>query len=121
MPDENEPTEITPVAAAFIEAIAFNFECEPWQEYAACKNMGPDVFFPGRGKSRKLAKATCARCPVQSECSDYADRSFTEHGIWGGITRKRGDAPKRGHRVVHLPSTQPDIEAERGTTEAVGD
>jgi WhiB family transcriptional regulator, redox-sensing transcriptional regulator len=60
----------------------------PWMAQAACRGMPIRLFFLDRGDSTKEAKATCARCPVQSECLDYAlevgEKNMT--GIWGGTS-----------------------------------
>lgn len=70
------------------------FQSEPWREFARCADPEVDtaLFFPVRGASQKEAKAICARCPVQVECDDYADRSNSTYGIWGGKIRRRGKA-----------------------------
>jgi WhiB family redox-sensing transcriptional regulator len=39
-----------------------------------------------RAKREKLAKAICARCPVQPQCLAYALRVDETLGIWGGYT-----------------------------------
>jgi len=51
---------------------------------AACQNKSPKLFFPERGQSTRPAKKICAKCPVSCECADYANRTQTEYGIWGG-------------------------------------
>lgn len=68
-------------------------EREPgdWRERAACLTADPDLFFPisdsGTGvKQEEKAKAVCARCPVQSECLAFAQRTAETDGIWGGQT-----------------------------------
>lgn len=65
-------------------------------ELAQCKIEGVPTkeFFPIRGTSQKTARACCARCQVAEECRDYADRSGTEWGIWGGEIRRRGPWPE---------------------------
>lgn len=75
----------------------FLFSNEDWMEDAECRRIGMplDVFFLKRGGSTKLAQETCAVCPVKIQCLEYADRSHTEHGIWGGVTRKRGGSPRK--------------------------
>jgi WhiB family redox-sensing transcriptional regulator len=57
-------------------------------KYAACKNQGIEKFFPGRGKSSVIKKAIniCNFCPVQYECFEYAMKTQTEDGVWGGST-----------------------------------
>lgn len=60
---------------------------------AACKGMNPNIFFWGApkwstnhtGADRTQAKAVCARCPVRSECLDYAIDNNISDGTWGGV------------------------------------
>lgn len=64
-----------------------------WMARAACRGMPIELFFPERGASTKEAKATCAGCPVQTDCLDYAleigERNIT--GVWGGTSgREKG-------------------------------
>jgi WhiB family transcriptional regulator, redox-sensing transcriptional regulator len=68
----------------------FFAEPQDWTRLAACRGLDPAIFFPDQGESAAKAKAICARCPVQIECSEYADRTRTDHGVWGGRTRGRG-------------------------------
>lgn len=61
-----------------------------WREYAACKGMDTDMFFPERGDNKSLvreARKVCSNCDVRKHCLDYAltipdDR----YGIFGGFT-----------------------------------
>ena len=53
-----------------------------WMAYAACRGVGVDLFFPGRGESTRSARAYCARCAVVDECADYAAANH-EVGVWG--------------------------------------
>ncbi len=70
------------------------FQDEPWRDQAKCAEPGSDVelddFFPVRGASQKKAKAICLKCPVKVECDNYATRSNSTYGIWGGRIRHRG-------------------------------
>jgi WhiB family transcriptional regulator, redox-sensing transcriptional regulator len=63
-----------------------------WQVGAICAELPEDeadaIFFPERGGSSKAAKAICARCPVRSECLDYALVSKEPFGIWGGTSER---------------------------------
>ena len=36
----------------------------------------------------KRSRSVCARCPVASECLDYALDLGTKVGIWGGLTER---------------------------------
>ena len=82
--------EFDDAADALEELLFFLVTPEPWIDWAACKNMGLEDFFPNRGQSTKAAKACCAQCPVGQECDEYADRTHTQYGVWNGRTRKRG-------------------------------
>lgn len=48
------------------------------------------MFFPQRGQSHRPGKAVCFSCPVKTDCEDYAQRTGSEHGLWGGRMRQRG-------------------------------
>lgn len=72
------------------------FEQLRWQDYAACLNVDPEIFFPERGGSSVRAKEVCngrpespgrpARlpCPVRAMCQRYALENHEQFGIWGG-------------------------------------
>jgi len=62
-----------------------------WSERAACHDAPPDLFFPvsdlGAAEDQiNEAKRICARCPVRTECLQYALRRGEATGIWGGTT-----------------------------------
>jgi WhiB family redox-sensing transcriptional regulator len=61
-----------------------------WQTRAACRGMGPDVFFrpAGDNAGTQAAKQICAGCPVQAECLDFAIGNVEQHGVWGGTTER---------------------------------
>lgn len=76
---------------------SFLLQEEDWKQEAACRGLGPGLFFPNRGASQKAAKEICASCPVKVPCEDYAQTTESEYGIWGGKIRKRGtpkESPK---------------------------
>lgn len=59
-----------------------------WMSEAACRGLGPDLFFPeqGDGNTSVQAKIVCRGCPVQEECLNFALDYNVEHGVWGGET-----------------------------------
>ncbi|RCW46115.1 transcription factor WhiB [Halopolyspora algeriensis] len=64
-----------------------------WRHRAACRDEDPELFFPisdmGPGaRQAEQAKAVCARCPVRSECLNYALNNGLNHGIFGGMTER---------------------------------
>ncbi len=66
---------------------------QSWRHAAACRAMGPELFFPpdgpeGREWDPEPARAVCERCPVRGDCLDWAVASGQSHGVWGGATEK---------------------------------
>ena len=62
--------------------------CDPhWRDGALCAEIGPAIFFPGKGGSDKQAKAVCAACPSKGPCLEFALDHDEEFGIFGGLTR----------------------------------
>ena len=67
-----------------------------WMSRAACRGQDTNAFFPARGRSNATAKATCAACPVQSECLDYAlALGDAPHGIFAGLVPAERRATRR--------------------------
>lgn len=52
-----------------------------WMTDAACREVGTDLFFPGRGESAAYAKEVCSRCTVRDECLSWA----LEHEVDDGL------------------------------------
>lgn len=63
---------------------------------ADCRNADPNVFFPDKDEDtpeeydtkERVALDMCRRCPVKQECLDFAIRTKTVYGIFGGKTAK---------------------------------
>lgn len=86
-----EPWQESPSLVAVLDAKKlFLYEDEPWKDRARCKDEDKALFFPHRGQSQTRAKQLCAMCPVRRECEEYATRSNSTYGIWGGKIRHRG-------------------------------
>jgi WhiB family redox-sensing transcriptional regulator len=69
-----------------------------WRNYAACRNVDPDLFFPLGTVGASLpqieqAKRVCATCPVSTACLRWALDSG-DAGVWGGTTEEE----RRRHR-----------------------
>jgi WhiB family transcriptional regulator, redox-sensing transcriptional regulator len=69
-----------------------------WRNYAACRDVDPDLFFPLGTVGASLpqieqAKQVCGTCPVAKACLRWALDSG-DAGVWGGTT----DEERRGHR-----------------------
>lgn len=91
-----------------------------WMEDSVCAQMcrddqiKPDDFFPeGRFNPNSpeyhahiaSLRAICSQCSVMLLCREYADRTDSRHGFWGGETSgERHDRrfPSRRQRVSRL-------------------
>ena len=66
---------------------------ESWKDGAACRGEDPELFYPALEDGRQLynqrvrdALQICVDCAVVDECLDYALKTDTQHGVWGGMT-----------------------------------
>lgn len=59
-----------------------------WQDFANCRGADPDLFFPERGASTRVAKTICRECSVLAECLEFAIVSSEKFGIWGGMSER---------------------------------
>jgi WhiB family redox-sensing transcriptional regulator len=71
-----------------------------WRNHAACRDEDPELFFPVGTSGPALlqiaeAKAVCRRCPVSSECLNWALASGQDAGVWGGLSEDDRRALKR--------------------------
>lgn len=72
-----------------------------WDD-ALCNQSDPETFFTdGEAATQKKAKAAaaiCKKCPIESECLEYALEHEIHWGVWGGLTaRQRRALLKKGN------------------------
>jgi WhiB family transcriptional regulator, redox-sensing transcriptional regulator len=60
-----------------------------WHRRAACRGMGPAMFFPGKGHMPTQAIAVCSVCTVVVECRAAVGVDPETPGVWGGTTVKQ--------------------------------
>lgn len=60
----------------------------PWRQRAACRGLGPDIFYPITDDEAEEAKAVCAVCPVHQACLEHALAQREREGVWGGTTER---------------------------------
>ena len=70
-----------------------------WRNYAACRDVDPDLFFPLGTSGASLlqieeAKQICRTCPVSAPCLRWALDSG-DAGVWGGTTEEERRALQR--------------------------
>ena len=69
---------------------------QSWPDRAACKGQDTEKWFPvGSGDPDPHAKATCAGCPVRTECLEYALSVPVKEGVWGGLTEDERHSERR--------------------------
>jgi WhiB family redox-sensing transcriptional regulator len=71
-----------------------------WRHRAACRDEDPELFFPVGTSGPALlqiaeAKIACRRCPVSTECLNWALASGQDAGVWGGMSEDERRALKR--------------------------
>lgn len=81
-----------------LEALVYfvlNVDRPEWQEFAACRGLGPELFFVEKGDEAHLqlkkAREICATCPVFDQCLTFA-LSFQYKslpGIWAGTSENQ--------------------------------
>ena len=68
---------------------------------ALCAQTDPELFFPEKGGSVKLAKQICEACPVKSDCLLEALSKGYRDGIWGGLApRERAQLARAGNSPI---------------------
>jgi WhiB family transcriptional regulator, redox-sensing transcriptional regulator len=76
-----------------------------WRNYAACRDVDPELFFPIGNTGPALlqideAKQVCGRCKVAEACLQWALESGQDSGVWGGLSEdERRALKRRGARV----------------------
>jgi len=67
-----------------------------WMDDGVCAETDPEAFFPEKGGSVAAARRVCARCPVRTECLEYALGHNLQHGIWGGMPEGERRRSRKG-------------------------
>ena len=67
-----------------------------WESDAICRQVDPELWFPGEGDNPRDAKRICARCPVRDACLEYALAHDERFGVWGGLSGRERRALSRG-------------------------
>lgn len=71
-----------------------------WRHESACRWIDPDLFWP-QGESAPArrqaeeAKAVCAKCPVRTQCLEWAVETRQDFGVWGGMSERERRALHR--------------------------
>ena len=68
----------------------------------ACKDIGTDAFFPGRGsRAEQAVKQVCAGCDRLRECAEWALEAGLTYCVVAGV-RMPGDGRRRTHADEQL-------------------
>lgn len=93
---------ITPVATGPALAIGLPpiEDQVPWQAFALCAQVDPEMFFPEKGQSSAPAKRVCMGCEVRTECLEDALRNDERYGVRGGKSERERRKIKRDRRIA---------------------
>ena len=82
---------VTPVATGPALAIGLPpIEDEvPWEAFALCAQVDPEIFFPVKGQSTGPAKRVCMGCEVRIQCLEDALDKGERYGVRGGKSERQ--------------------------------
>ena len=69
-----------------------------WENAAACRGLGNEIFFADMFEPDEMARALCRRCPVQPQCLEHAI-AVERHGFWGGHDQIELDRLRKARRA----------------------
>lgn len=81
-----------------------------WRHYAACRDVDPELFHP-KGREDSIygqlqiaqAKVVCRRCPVTTECLEWAFQIGDKHAVLGGKSVGERRALRRANATRSAP------------------
>lgn len=76
-----------------------------WMDLARCRDVDPQVFFPGNGPGVEAARRYCAECVVRESCLEYALENHIQHGVWGGASERARRRMSRKRRAALARAT----------------
>jgi WhiB family redox-sensing transcriptional regulator len=93
---DGPPTD-TRAIAAHINAGRHAQPARDWRNYAACREIDSELFFPNPGDfvGAATARAVCVRCPVMQACGNWALDRNEKAGVWGGLTEDERERMRR--------------------------
>lgn len=77
-----------------------------YTDYANCRGVDPDLFFPERGASVREAKEVCRGCVVREDCLEFALTNGEKHGIWGGMSERERRRMRRQRKTDTITASK---------------
>ena len=95
-----------------------------WRDYAACRDVDPDLFFPTATSDVSSlqidqAKKICRTCPVSRPCLRCALDSSAS-GVWGGTTEDERQNHRRLGAAREIPDSRSTVAASRNSVGTAG-
>lgn len=73
---------------------------DEWKKKANCSNMDTALFFPELGGNvPPFVREVCESCEVQDDCLWYANETYSDHGVFGGLTPMERRAWRKKNNV----------------------
>jgi WhiB family redox-sensing transcriptional regulator len=79
-----------------------NADRPEWQQQAACRGVGPEIFYSTHPHDAAQAREYCGRCPVTESCLQYAIDGAERYGVWAALgvkDRRKVSTRTRGQRT----------------------
>lgn len=89
---------------------------ETWISDAKCARETPELYFgyrEGRPPNQRMARVLCAGCPVTAECLDFALRTDSRFGVWGGLSEGKRSRLHSAYNREHYGNRRPGTEVLR--------
>lgn len=73
-----------------------------WRDFALCRDLPGDMFFPDDHETPAPAKKVCYQCPVRRPCLVEAMVNGEKWGVWGGLSARERRSLRSRHRLIVL-------------------
>lgn len=97
-----------------IEEDTFEDDAKGWQDFANCRGVDPDLFFPERGASTREAREVCKGCVVREDCLEYSLAKGEKFGIWGGLSERERRRIRRQRTLARRTSLEAEASQPNG-------
>lgn len=80
-----------------------------WGPFAACRDQDTERWFPASDdpEGGREGREFCGRCPVMTQCREYAIATGIDYGTWGGMSANARKKERRRRAQVAKTTADP--------------